>query len=104
VDILPTEWCDLWRDSGRGGLHQYPSVRNLRLGSVHQLQILVTPESFRSHCAHDFQFLLFKLVEILLADLAYRAEGTSAGACEAMSSLPFSSLTAAVPPKNSRFG
>ncbi len=34
-----------------------PSVRNVRLGNVRQLQILVAPESFRSHCAHDFQFL-----------------------------------------------
>ena len=38
-----------------------------------------------------------------LADLVYRAEGTFAGGCEAMSNLPFSSLTAAVPPKNSKF-
>ena len=35
------------------------------LGMSDQLQILVTPESFGSHCAHDFQFLLFKRIQSL---------------------------------------
>src|SRR5260370_35824358 len=37
-----------------------PSVRNVRLGNVRQLLIPVISESFRSHCAHDLQFLLIQ--------------------------------------------